>query len=271
MSARPTIRRRAVARPLGLVLVLSAGASARGAEPAEDPVPVAMVQYGERRSDVCFGEVFLALVALETGAAIEPRLTPIALLSPALPAAPIGVMTGEGFFELDAGQRAALRAWLTNGGFLIASSGCSSPDWGLSFRREVEAMFPGEGEARLEPLAPTHAVFDTIYHIRALQRTAPPRAADADLPEPPPAVIDASPLEGLTIDGRLCLVFSPDGLNDTASFGGACCCCGTGEVIHARQMMANLVAFALAQRGVRAVAPDPAPTPDVAPHGTIGP
>lgn len=230
-------------------------------QPAPDPVPVALLVYEAQRSDVCFGETFLALVASETDGAVEPRLTPLSVLSPALREAPIAVLTGEGFFELDDQQRAALRAWLDDGGFLIASSGCSNRDWGLSLRHELEEMFPGDAAPRLTQLPADHPIYDTLFHIERLMRTAPPRAADADLPEPPQTLINASPLEGLTLGERLAVVFSPDGLNDTASFGGACCCCGTGEIVHARQMLANVVAFALVQRGPQLAQPAPPPLP----------
>lgn len=250
-----------------------------GAQPAPEPAGVALLVYEERRSDACFSEAFLALSAAELEGAVEPRLTPLSILSPALREAPIGVLTGEGFFEMDEEQRLALRAWLDGGGFLIASAGCSNLDWALSFRHEIEAMYPG-GHAGLAPLPFDHAVFDTLYHIDRPKRTAPVRAADADLPEPPPTIIDAAPLEGLTLGSRLAVVFSPDGLNDTAFFAGACCCCGTGEVLHSRKMLANLVAFALQRRAANRpelmspapvpvdppIAPDASPTEDHAPR-----
>ncbi|MGD9693236.1 MAG: DUF4159 domain-containing protein [Phycisphaerales bacterium] len=262
----PRGRRRLAAAAL-LAIIAAKPAAAR--KPAEDPVPVAILVYDTQRPDVCFSEVFLSLVATETTAIIEPRLTPLLLPSPALNEAPIALMTGEGFFELTAPQRTALRDWLANGGFLIASSGCSNHEWALSFKHEMDEIFHDAPEPRLTPLPPTHDVFNTIYQIRKLQRTAPPRAADADLPEPPPTIIDASPLEGLTLNDRLCVVFTPDGLNDTVSFGGACCCCGTGEVIQSRQMMANLVAYALAQRATQP--PPPAQPQNPQPPGTIEP
>ncbi len=245
------------------------------AQPAQDPVPVALILYEEQRSDVCFGEAFLALVAAETGALIEPRLTPIPILAPALREAPIALLTGEGFFELSPEQRGALRAWIESGGFLIASAGCSNRDWTLSFRHEIEEMFHPEPNSGLRPLPPDHDIYDTIFHVEGLKRTTPPLAADADRPDAPPTIIDASPLEGLTLAGRLSVVFSPDGLNDTAAFGGACCCCGSGEVIHARAMLANLVAYALVHRApsIPVVAPPipPPPSPPPPAHDEPGP
>jgi hypothetical protein len=52
-------------------------------------------------------------------------------------------------------------------------------------------------------------------------------------------------LEGLEIDGRIALIFSPDGLNDTGKAGPKCCCCGGNEVQNARQVNVNLLAYTL--------------------------
>ncbi|MEK6238367.1 MAG: hypothetical protein N2C14_26925 [Planctomycetales bacterium] len=41
------------------------------------------------------------------------------------------------------------------------------------------------------------------------------------------------------------LIFSPDGLNDTGKVGGNCCCCGGNEILNARQINVNLLAYAL--------------------------
>ncbi len=45
--------------------------------------------------------------------------------------------------------------------------------------------------------------------------------------------------------GRLAAVFSPFGLNDTGNAGGGCCCCGGNELKNAKQINANIVAYAL--------------------------
>ena len=76
---------------------------------------------------------------------------------------------------------------------------------------------------------PSHPVFHTIYEIDEL-RCKGNRTAH---------------LEGLEIDGKIVLIFSPDGLNDTGKVGGSCCCCGGSEVLNARQMNVNLLAYTL--------------------------
>jgi hypothetical protein len=135
-------------------------------------------------------------------------------------------MTGEGRFELTEAQRLNLRNYLENGGFIIASSGCSNEEWQASFRAEMAKVF---AESPLKPLDLAHAVFHTVYDIQELRLKGSRKAH----------------LEGLEIDGRIGLIFSPDGLNDTGKAGPKCCCCGGNEVQNARQVNVNLLAYTL--------------------------
>jgi hypothetical protein len=56
-------------------------------------------------------------------------------------------------------------------------------------------------------------------------------------------------LEGLEIDGKIVMVYSPEGLNDTAnankSGGKNCCCCGGNEVKNSQQINVNIFTYAL--------------------------
>jgi hypothetical protein len=49
---------------------------------------------------------------------------------------------------------------------------------------------------------------------------------------------------GIRIGGRLGVVYSQDGLNDTGHTEG-CCCCGGNELTNAVQINVNLLAYAL--------------------------
>ena len=55
----------------------------------------------------------------------------------------------------------------------------------------------------------------------------------------------AEPDPALEIDGKIVLIFSKDGLNDTGKVGGNCCCCGGNEIKNARQINVNLLAYTL--------------------------
>jgi hypothetical protein len=53
-------------------------------------------------------------------------------------------------------------------------------------------------------------------------------------------------LFGLTIGGKIVLIYSPDGLNDTATMHG-CCCCGGNEIKNSQKVNANILVYALLQ------------------------
>ena len=73
-----------------------------------------------------------------------------------------------------------------------------------------------------------HPVFHTVYEIRELKIAhGKPR-----------------PLVGISLGGRLGIVYSPDGLNDTSHTQG-CCCCGGNEIVNAVEVNVNMLAYAL--------------------------
>ena len=137
------------------------------------------------------------------------------------------VMTGEGSFTLAEIERTNLHQWLDNGGFLLASAGCSSKEWTASFRAEITRMF---GEKSLVSLASDHQLFRTLN----------------DLTNIPLKHDGAARFEGLILDGRLACLFSPEGLNDTAHVNG-CCCCGGNEVVNAEAVVSNALVYALVE------------------------
>ena len=134
-------------------------------------------------------------------------------------------MTGEGAFQLTPQERQNLKQFIERGGFLLASAGCSSPDWDRSFRKEMATVFP---EQSLVPLGMEHPLFHTVYDITEMR-------AKHGTPKP---------LEGVSLSGRLGVIYSQDGLNDTAHTQG-CCCCGGNEILNAIQINVNILAYSL--------------------------
>lgn len=193
-------------------------------------VQCANLVYAVNKSSVCFSDRFLKRLEMETKVLTDSRFSRVRLDdSKKLADYPFAIMTGEGGFTLTEKERINLRYYLTHGGFLLASAGCSSPEWIRAFRREFAAVFPG---AQLKKVAFEHPMFRTVYLIQSLEtkkrRHGPEAAA----------------LEGLAINGRLAAVFSPDGLNDT-SHAQNCCCCGGDEITNAEFVNVNLLAYAL--------------------------
>jgi len=191
-----------------------------------DAVQCANLIYAGTRSSVCFSDRFLTIAARDTTVSTARKFKPVKLAGDDIYGYPFAIMTGEGTFSLTEQERINLRRYLERGGFLLASAGCSSSQWDASFRREVVAVFP---ERRMEPLSADHEVFHTVYEIDQLKT----KGVDANL-------------LGLSFAGKIVLIYSPDGLNDTSTMHG-CCCCGGNEILNAQQVNVNILAYALLQ------------------------
>jgi len=191
-------------------------------------VRAAKLVYANGKSSVCFSDHFLQVIADETHVETQPELIPVKSDSGELFDYPFAVMTGEGAFTLTPLQIENLRTYLTYGGFVIASAGCSSKDWNRSYGQAVAQIFP---DAELVTLDAEHPIFHTVYDITSSKY----KSGGAKLPE----------LRALELDGKVVMIWSPDGLNDTANAAAGCCCCGGNEIKSARQLNVNILAYAL--------------------------
>jgi len=196
-----------------------------GGEP-DGIVHVANVVYAGFKSSKCFSDHFLIDAEKETAISTTRRFNAVRLASDDVYACPMLIMTGEGSFTLPDAERKNLRQFVERGGFLLASAGCSSEEWDRSFRREMSLVFP---DHPLKALEMSHPVFHTVHDIAKLE-------AKHGTPKP---------LEGVTVGGRLGVIYSQDGLNDTAHTQG-CCCCGGNEIYGAAKVNVNILAYALA-------------------------
>ncbi len=206
-----------------LTVIISNGMAA---DATGEAVECANLIYAGTKSSVCFSEEFLSTVAGETSINTSRKFKAVKLGEREVFRFPFAVMTGEGAFTLTDDERKNLKAYLEKGGFLLASAGCSSKEWGDSFTHEMQAIFP---ERKLEEVPLTHPIFRTIFDIPRLDT----KQEDAKL-------------FGLTIGSKTVVVYSPDGLNDTATMHG-CCCCGGNEIKNSQKVNANILAYALLQ------------------------
>ena len=203
-------------------------ASGVGGDVDDGGVRGAMLTYGvENKTSVCFSDEFIETVRFETSIDARRGFLPARLDDDSVFGHPFSIMTGEGAFELSPKESEHLRSYLFAGGFVLASAGCSNAAWEASFRREIAASVP---EHRLEPVTLDHELYATIFSIASLDS----KKKHEDIA-----------LEVLTINGRVSLVYSPEGLNDTENAGGDCCCCGSTEIGNARYVNANILAYAL--------------------------
>lgn len=216
----------------GLTLLLATAALVLPGMAQEAPemgeVRVANLVYANGKTSTCFANDFLRQIEQDTHVRTVKEFATVQLESGELFNHPFAVWTGDGAFTLTQAQRDNLRDYLTSGGFIVASASCSSAKWNDSFQREMATIFP---EIQLQTLDGDHPVFHTVYDIT----TSRYKSGASRLPR----------LDGLEIDGRIVLIWSPDGLNDTENAGPNCCCCGGNEVKSAKLINANLLAYAL--------------------------
>ena len=168
---------------------------------------------------------FLVRAEKESSISTSRRFHAVKLADKAIFEFPLLIMTSEGTFRLYDRERENLRRYVERGGMLFASAGCSSSEWGRSFRAEMATVFPDNG---LKPIAMEHPMFHTVYAIDHLE------GGHGQL----------RPLVGVSIGGRLGVVYSPDGLNDTAHTQG-CCGGGGNEIGNAEQINVNILAYTL--------------------------
>ncbi|MEM1423672.1 MAG: DUF4159 domain-containing protein [Planctomycetota bacterium] len=217
------MKRARVIAAVGLAL-----ASGVGGSDDDGGVRVAMLTYGaDDTTSVCFSDEFIETVRFETSIDARRGFLPARLDDASVFEHPFSIMTGEGAFELSPGETEYLRSYLFAGGFVLASAGCSNAAWDASFREAIARAVP---EHRLTPVTLGHELYGTIFTIASLDSKKKH---------------EEIALEVLTIGGRVALVYSPEGLNDTANAGGECCCCGSTEIGNARYVNANILAYAL--------------------------
>ena len=182
--------------------------------------------YGKNQTSICFASTFLKDAARETGLDIKTEFNRIKLATDEVFSTPLCIFTGEGNFQLNEAERKNLKQYVMNGGFVIISPGCSDEKWNAALKRELAAIFPGRP---LEPLSMDHELFSMVHTITKLD--AGSRAGHIKL-------------HGISINGRLAILYSPEGLNNARNAKG-CCCCGGNELRNSREINVNALIYAL--------------------------
>lgn len=189
-------------------------------------VECGLLIYSGTKTSRCFSDEFLSTVQQKTSIATERRFKPVKLATDELFKMPFVILTGEGDFQLTPKERENLKKYVENGGFLLASAGCSNQDFNTAFQREIKQIL---GADALKPLTADHAVFRTVFDVKSLPLSKSSGVAQ---------------LQGVEKNGKLVVLYSTDGLNDSHHADG-CCCCGGNEISNSLQMNANILAYAL--------------------------
>ena len=188
---------------------------------------VARLTYDSGKTAVCFADQFLTTYARETKQNVRRSYVQVSLNSKDLFEYAFVVFSGQEAFELNDAEKANLKRYIERGGFVLASAGCSNNAWARSFESVLTELF---GDDPLVALDTDHALFQTVYDIDHIDVRRPGGRA---------------PIQALTFDGRVRVLYSPLGLNDTGNAGGDCCCCGGSEIKNARLINVNALGYAL--------------------------
>jgi Domain of unknown function (DUF4159) len=213
----------------GLVLILCCLALRVTAQtPAQSNLALLQsgnLTYAGDKSSVCFSDHFLSDVSDQTNLRVNKTFCSVRLDADALFDYPFCVMSGNEDFQFTQKERQQLRQYLSRGGFLLASPGCSDAKWDAAFRREIKNCFP---EYPLKQIPMTHPIFSIVNPIsRLVEKTG-----------------TTVFLEGVEINGRLVLVYSKEGLNDVENASG-CCCCGGNEIQDPAKVNVNVFTYAV--------------------------
>ena len=117
-------------------------------------------------------------------------------------------MHGRRSFRLSDTQRKHLRQYIERGGFVFADAICASDQFTTAFRRELAATIRG---AKLVEIPASHPMFTDEYRgydVTTVSLRDPKFRAEGD-PLKAKTYRVAPKLEGLEVDGRLAVVFSP--------------------------------------------------------------
>lgn len=158
---------------------------------------------------------------------------------------PVAFVHGRRDFQLSSKQRQALATYLQRGGFLFGDAICASPPFAAALRRELKAALPG---ATFVTLPADHPLFTREfrgYDLATVTLRDPQLRADDDPLKS--KLTKIRPLvEGLEIDGRLAVLFSPYDLSCALENQASLECKGYLREDAAR-LGANMILYALQQ------------------------
>ena len=194
----------------------------------ENTVKCANLIFAGTQTSRCFSDEFLSVAQKKTAIGTERHFQSVKLASDELFKFPFVMITGESDFFFSKAERENLKKYLESGGFMLASAGCSSKKFDDSFRREIKTIF---GDKAFKPIPKDHVIFRTVNKIEKLDLRHSEGGA-------PPELL------GMEMNGKIVLVYSPHGLNDTSNTEG-CCCCGGNEISNSLDVNVNVLVYAL--------------------------
>jgi hypothetical protein len=212
-----------------LLLLTGLGTSQTQAQEktSDKTIDVALLTYNRGKTAACFATKFLDLAARKGNLNVNRSLAKVPLEEADLKQYPLVIFAGDLRFKLSDQEMVNLKNYMQQGGFVIASAGCANEIWNASFKKMMDEMLP---DSQFKALPMEHPLFHTLYDLKQINSTKGDKVPV---------------LYGLEIKGRLAMVYSPVGVNDTAHAGGECCCCGGEEILQSHLVNANILAYVL--------------------------
>lgn len=182
----------------------AAGQGSRGV------IEIAKLRHGGGCNDAPGALVNLLRTASQGDLKVRVRAAPqmINISDPSLFRYHLVFMHGRYDFRLTDGERKQLRTYLQRGGTLLADSICASRAFTAAFRRELAEAMP---DRPLERIPPDDPIFTSAYGGYDIRRVTlrDPQSLDASQPVANRLRQIEPQLEGIKIDGRWAVVFSP--------------------------------------------------------------
>lgn len=158
---------------------------------------------------------------------------------------PVLFMHGRRDFRLSQNHRTELATYLNRGGFLFADSICAAPEFTAAFRREMALMFP---DAQLKEIPLDHPLYSESFggfDTTTVEMNDPQARGEGEGLSTVRRSVSPT-LEGLWIEDRLAVVFSPYDLSCAMESGTALQCRGYTKQDAAR-IATNIILYAMHQ------------------------
>lgn len=169
-----------------------------------DTVSVAQVSYdGIWKTRHAGLAVMLQTFNARTGIPVKFGLKELRLTDPAIFNSPVIYMTGHESFELKPEEKAMLKKFLENGGFLFGEACCGRKGFDKSFREMIRSVLP---DKTLERIPTTAQLFKEPNIITAVGVT-PTLMQESGQARAEPTLF------GIQINGNLGVIYSPFGLS----------------------------------------------------------
>lgn len=164
---------------------------------------------------------------------------------PTLPDFPAVFVHGRNDFTWSDTERGSIKKFVDNGGVIFGDAICASKEFAAAFEREIKSIFP---DARWGRIPPTHAIFTQEFGGFDLSKVqlqkAPGRTATGTRTTDVQSVTPV--LQGIEVDGRFVVIFSPNDISCALESSASSNCVGY-QSDDAARLGINILLYALRQ------------------------